>query len=82
MRGLSEERHNNIKRGDIILYHFGDSTQRAVVVQTYEGGYLEVRHKDFLILNRLLGYRDAIRTSEVLAVVRRKSRPAKRRTNN
>lgn len=82
MRGLSEERQKNIQRGDVILYHFGLSMPKAVVVQTYEGGYIEVRHKDFPILNRLLGYRDVIRTSEVLAVVKRKSRHAKRRTNN
>lgn len=81
MRGLSEDQQKNIQRGDVILYHFGLSMPKAIVIQTYKGGYLEVRHKDFPILSCVLGHRDVIKTSEVLGVVKR-SRNAKRRTNN
>lgn len=83
MRGLSEERQKSIRRGDIIIYYFGGTLISAKVIQAYEGGYLEVRHKDSPILNCLLGYRDEIKTSEVLGVVKHKGKwDGERRTNN
>ncbi|MFL6977056.1 hypothetical protein R7M47_05275 [Bacillus inaquosorum] len=78
MRSLSEEQQKSIQRGDVILYHFGFTTTEAVVTQAFEGGYLKVRHKDFPILNCVLGYKDVIRTSEVLAVVKKKNEDAKK----
>ncbi|MHC2451257.1 hypothetical protein ACUXP3_001858 [Bacillus altitudinis] len=77
MRGLSEERQKQIQRGDLIIYYFGGTLINAKVIQAYEGGYLEVLHKDFPILNGLLGYRDEVRTSEVLGVVKRKRKRGK-----
>ncbi len=72
MRGLSAEQQKIIRRGDVIIYYFGGTLTRAKVTQVYEGGWLDVRHKDFPILNNLLGCRDVIKTSEVLGVTKSK----------
>ncbi|PJI12388.1 hypothetical protein CTV96_09580 [Bacillus altitudinis] len=77
MRGLSDEQQKSIRQGDVIIYYFGGTLTRAKVIQVYEGGYLDVRHKDFPVLNSLLGYRDEIQTSEVLGVAKSKRKRGK-----
>lgn len=63
---------DNIKKGDRILYLYGFSYVEAKVIKDYSGGFIKVRHNDYPFpLNLLLGYREVIKTSEVLGKVSR-----------
>lgn len=63
---------SNIKKGDVILYKFAYSYVEAKVIKVYGGDFIKVRHNDYPFpLNLLLGYREVIKTSEVLGKVSR-----------